>query len=1210
MKHISWIASLLFMSISPVFAQRLYVPPANEQTSGFRSSYPTAGSRILDKDWKKIGPVLKEFSFIHSQTQSVRKVAAWNFIVGSTHDWWATDLSGSNQFEYKVPSTCRKVGTNCYIFVEDAQWNSRVNQEAVDSVQAAFDSRTPADPAKGIYQTDTDVFGSPPNFDGDPKIIILILDIKDGYSGSGGYVAGYFYGINEYSESDIQQALGSTRHSSEAEIYYVDCNPGSLSTPEGMTVAAATTAHEFQHMIHFKYDPSEVAFVNEGLSESAEKICGYGLRSPTLFYANTNVNFTEWDDNNPLPAYARAALFTWYMIEQFGVGIAKDIVQSGNVTGNPNGSPRHGIEGYNDALAKYSPLRFLDVLKNFAVAIALNDTAVDSKYGFKQLNLSSYPTPRHLHLNPNVPSITDTIEPYATQYVSFSGGDSLSFADSVYGPINISAIATGTAGGKVTNVPPNAQYTENDFGAGYSKVVFAITNQGTGRPRYKYTAHGAGGGSQNTEVAYDDGNPEGYYQWTTGDSVAVQFDAMPGMVLDSIRVAFRRSGSISYGIWRYSGTPVPTPLAQKYGSGTMVCTDSTPPYPYPVPYRNWLKTDVSAWNVDLNYPFIVGFAFSSNAAAPGLMMSKEPYTEPHHSFSYTDGSNGRQWYIIVTNDAQDSAARYLVRAYMHYGSIVINPPSAPPNLISPADGATDQLLTVDLHWNASLNTTQYHLQVSTSSSFTTFAVNDSTITTTTQHVGSLTPGTVYYWRVSARNSMGESQFSSSSHFTTIPAPSGTIAANTSFTFPKRTNASDYSPADYRIIGLPGASNLDISSLFSGTQNTDWQVYWDDGSNTSDSLLVYSQGAEFTLSPGRAFWVISKDTVTINQSIPSVTLNSGYQAEIALHSGWNLIANPFGGSITWSEIQAVNSISSAIYAFDSGSFAPSPVLEPYIGYYLFNGTPNATLTVLKVPYEALYAKTGTAPEIIGNGWQVNVKFISGTVTDRSMKFGISENAYQGLDILDSRKPRAVGMIPGVFFERKDWDARYPVFSSDIRRQINECEQWTMTVRSNPKERASFIFQGITSVPHDYEVYLIDHTQTKYTDLRSDSVYSFTPVMSRSEFSVVVGKKEAVLNTIKGLIPTEFSLGQNFPNPFNPTTNFSVQVPSNSFVTITVFNVLGQPVRSLYSGVLEAGRHWFSWDGRNESHGSLPSGVYYCRMEVPGIRSFSQKMILLK
>ncbi len=299
----------------------------------------------------------------------------------------------------------------------------------------------------------------------------------------------------------------------------------------------------------------------------------------------------------------------------------------------------------------------------------MNDTTYDSRYGFKQINISIYPSSYRTFTNPNVPTTYDTLEAYGTRYITFWGGDSLNATFSYdNAKASVHAIAKGSAGEKVSDVAPDTPYLENDFGQGYDKIIFVVTNIFGSKTIYHYTASGISGVQQPMEIAYDDGNPEFYYAYTTGDSVAVQFDAAPGAMLDSIRVAFRRAGSISYGIWKYSGASSSSPFAQNYGTGTMICTDSTPPYPYPIPYQNWVKTDVSGWNVDLNYPFAVGFAFGSNGTAPGLMVSAEPYSDanPHHSFTETNGSKGRQWYVIVTNDAWDSAARYLVRAYIHY----------------------------------------------------------------------------------------------------------------------------------------------------------------------------------------------------------------------------------------------------------------------------------------------------------------------------------------------------------------------------------------------------------------------------------------------------------------------------------------------------------------------------------------------------------------
>ena len=68
----------------------------------------------------------------------------------------------------------------------------------MDAVVNEFENKTPANPNKGIYQTDVDAFGDPPDVDNDPRIIILILDIRTVITvPPGGYTAGYFSSNNE-----------------------------------------------------------------------------------------------------------------------------------------------------------------------------------------------------------------------------------------------------------------------------------------------------------------------------------------------------------------------------------------------------------------------------------------------------------------------------------------------------------------------------------------------------------------------------------------------------------------------------------------------------------------------------------------------------------------------------------------------------------------------------------------------------------------------------------------------------------------------------------------------------------------------------------------------------------------------------------------------------------------------------------------------------
>ncbi|MER3524124.1 MAG: hypothetical protein C4326_08675 [Ignavibacteria bacterium] len=100
-------------------------------------------------------------------------------------------------------------------------------------------------------------------------------------------------------------------------------------------------------------------------------------------------------------------------------------------------------------------------------------------------------------------------------------------------------------------------------------------------------------------------------------------------------------------------------------------------------------------------------------------------------------------------------------------------------LLAPADSALDQPLTPTLSWQNLGSSITYHLQVSTSSMFSSFVVNDSTLTATQRTVGPLAPFTTYYWRVRAANSpTGSGPFSSARRFRTVGVPSITLEPRT------------------------------------------------------------------------------------------------------------------------------------------------------------------------------------------------------------------------------------------------------------------------------------------------------------------------------------------------------------------------------------------------------------------------------------------------
>jgi len=116
----------------------------------------------------------------------------------------------------------------------------------------------------------------------------------------------------------------------------------------------------------------------------------------------------------------------------------------------------------------------------------------------------------------------------------------------------------------------------------------------------------------------------------------------------------------------------------------------------------------------------------------------------------------------------------------------------------------------------------------------------------------------------------------------------------------------------------------------------------------------------------------------------------------------------------------------------------------------------------------------------------------------------------------------------------------------------------------------------------------------------------------------GHKRLLLVASRGMYdfinddPTEgepFSFDQNYPNPFNPNTNFSFHLPRPAYVSLKIFNVLGQTVKTLIDKPMPTGRHTVSWNSRNESREYVASGVYFARI-IAGEFSATKKIEVLK
>ena len=129
--------------------------------------------------------------------------------------------------------------------------------------------------------------------------------------------------------------------------------------------------------------------------------------------------------------------------------------------------------------------------------------------------------------------------------------------------------------------------------------------------------------------------------------------------------------------------------------------------------------------------------------------------------------------------------------------------------------------------------------------------------------------------------------------------------------------------------------------------------------------------------------------------------------------------------------------------------------------------------------------------------------------------------------------------------------------------------------------------------------------EYTDQAVVNGVTYTYRLISHDINGTVHEYEQTAQaTPEAPIPVEYALDQNFPNPFNPNTTISYALKDAGFVTLKVYNLLGQEVANLVSQRMEAGNYTAGFNGSN-----LPSGIYVYRLEVNDFAA-TKKMVLMK
>lgn len=287
--------------------------------------------------------------------------------LGAVVTFWADNLD--DDYAFQVDAALVYKTAHVYIFVEVGQPVDRAAvQRSADAFEQVIRPR--------VHQ----VFGTEwtPGIDGDPHLYILHA------SGLGRWVAAYYGSNSAYPAVAVA-------NSNEREMFYV--NLDTMARSIGTWYYEGVLAHEFQHMVHRHMDPNEESWLNEGLSELATLITGYGPADFAWPFLQTpGIQLNTWPEASGQRGlhYGAAFLFAAYFYQRYGEEATTTLVRS----------PANGLASVDQTLAAIgatdpatgAPVTVVDLFADWLAANLIADPALyDGRYAYTLADMTTLP---------------------------------------------------------------------------------------------------------------------------------------------------------------------------------------------------------------------------------------------------------------------------------------------------------------------------------------------------------------------------------------------------------------------------------------------------------------------------------------------------------------------------------------------------------------------------------------------------------------------------------------------------------------------------------------------------------------------------------------------------------------------------------------------------------------------------------------------------
>ncbi len=309
-----------------------------------------------------------------------------------------------------------------------------------------------------------------------------------------------------------------------------------------------------------------------------------------------------------------------------------------------------------------------------------------------------------------------------------------------------------------------------------------------------------------------------------------------------------------------------------------------------------------------------------------------------------------------------------------------------------------------------------------------------------------------------------------------------------------------------------------------------------------------------------------DSESLNSNTATVTVNNSNPEDV-------IIADSFESyddfSIQFGDWTLVDGDLAPTYGFSGTTFPNAETMFAYIVFNPATTTPPLEDTGYQAPDGSKYLASFAATTPPNNDWLISQEFTLGAEGEINFKAKSITNQY-GLEKFNvlvsdgSTNPNDFTSISG------NIPVEAPITWTSYMYGLNNYANQTIRV-------------AIQCVSNDAFVFMLDDLKIVSAG-GTDNDNSTIPVLTTA-------------------------LGSNYPNPFNPETTISYSVEKAGKVTLEIYNILGQKVKTLVNDTKDAGSHNVVWNGKDQSGNKVSSGVYFYRMKN-GTYSKTNKMILMK